>query len=232
MSNTTTTLRRAINVEIKMVDAAKGIVDYIASDETLDYYNEIIRADGWKFTKFARNAPFVDSHDYSSITKQVGRVVDFRVEGKQLIERVQWAKDVPENQLAQLGWKMTEAGFLKAVSVGFQPVRFVTHWDADPTGWREQLAQVGKHEEDGVRVIYVTQEQLELSAVIIGANPNALAKAYKAGALSDSDLEKISEENALRRTAYATVDPAIVALARQRDQDAFLGELTKQVKSF
>ena len=68
----------------------------------------------------------MDSHDYSTIGKCLGKVIDFRVEGAQLIERVQWAIDVPENQLAQIGWKMTEAGYLKAVSVGFFPVKYVT----------------------------------------------------------------------------------------------------------
>ena len=43
---------RSLNAEVKIVDAAKGIVDYIASDESIDSYAEIIRASGWKFTRF------------------------------------------------------------------------------------------------------------------------------------------------------------------------------------
>jgi hypothetical protein len=114
-------VRRLIHPEVRVVDAQLGIVDYVASDESVDSYQEVIRAAGWRFTHFSKNAPFVDSHDYSSIGKCLGRVVDFRVEGDRLIERVQWAIDVPENQLARIGWKMTEAGYLKAVSVGFSP---------------------------------------------------------------------------------------------------------------
>ena len=62
-----------------------------------------------------KNAPFVDSHDYSTFEKLVGKVIDFRVDARkgQLVNRFQWAVDVPDNQLAQLGWKMTESGYLK-----------------------------------------------------------------------------------------------------------------------
>ena len=58
---------RTIHPEVRVIDASRGIVDYIASDESLDSYREAIKAAGWKFTRFAKNSPFVDSHDYSTI---------------------------------------------------------------------------------------------------------------------------------------------------------------------
>ena len=100
-------LIRTIHPEIRIVDASKGIVDYIASDETIDSYREVIRADGWRFTMFQKNAPFVDSHNYHCIDKLLGQVIDFHIEGRQLVERVQWAIDVEDNKLAKIGWKMT-----------------------------------------------------------------------------------------------------------------------------
>src|SRR3954468_16810044 len=98
-----TPLHRTLTPEVRIIDAKQGLVDYVASDQTLDSYNEIIVASGWKFSRFAKNSPFVDSHDYYCIDKLLGKVVDFRVDGKKLIEQVQWAIDVPENALAQLG---------------------------------------------------------------------------------------------------------------------------------
>lgn len=186
-------LRRTIHPETRILDARTGLVEYVASDETLDSYREIIRAAGWRFTNFAKNAPFVDSHDYNTIEKQLGRVVDFRVTGKQLIETVQWAVDVPENKLAQLGWKMTAAGYLKSVSVGFWPTKTVTA-NGDAKAFVAQLRELGLASDSPVRTIYLEQEQVELSAVVIGANPNALAKSYKAGVITDSDLELFSDE--------------------------------------
>jgi hypothetical protein len=224
-----TKLIRTLYPKVRVVDSAKGIVDYVASDETLDSWKEVIRADGWRFTHFRKNAPFVDSHEYDTIANQVGRVIDFHVERRQLVERVQWAVDVPENQLAQLGWRMTEAGYLKAVSVGFWPTRYASKWDNDKSAWLQQLQELNLHEESGVRTIYIEQEQVELSACIIGANPNALAKAYKAGAIGEAELETFSREYAKRETATATERPADVAVAQQRARTAFLLEFTQKV---
>ncbi len=182
------TLRRVLNTEVRVLDHAKGVVEYVASDETLDSYREIVRASGWRFTNFKKNAPFVDSHDYSTISKLVGKVIDFRVKGNRLVETVQWAKD--ENPLAELGWRLTEGGFAKAVSVGFYPVRAVT--PNDQAEWRKQLRELGLEADAPVSRIFTEQEQVELSAVIIGANPNALAtvvRARAAGIVSDAECE-------------------------------------------
>ena len=187
--------RATLHTEVKVIDATKGIVDYIASDETLDSYREAIKASGWQFSRFKKNAPFVDSHDYSTIGQLVGMVTDYAVRGGQLVERVQWAIDVPENELAAFGFKMTVAGYLKAVSVGFIPVKMSTRWDGDESAWQAAVASLKLSASDAaiVRCIYLAQEQYELSTCIIGANGNAVAKAYKGGALSDSDLDKLAD---------------------------------------
>lgn len=180
-------LIRSIHPEVRVLNEAEGLVEYVASDESLDSYQEVIAAKGWRFTRFKKNAPFVDSHNYWSLDKLLGGVESFQVTGGKLIERVRWAKDVEENHLAQLGWKMTLGGFLKAVSVGFFAVRSVSQGSAD---WGKECASMGLTTEEaaGVRRIFLEQEQIELSACIIGANPNALAKAHQEGCVKDSDL--------------------------------------------
>ena len=186
--------RTLLAAEIRVLSKTDGLVEYIASDETIDSYREIVRADGWRFDLFKKNSPFVDTHDYSTIGKLLGNVVDWRVDKqkRQLVETVKWAKDVEKNTLAQLGWEMLVAGFgPKAVSVGFIPASYVTKWDSDLTAWRDQLDNLGLHEEDGVRVIYIEQQQIELSACILGANPNALQmarKAFEAGVLNKREF--------------------------------------------
>lgn len=188
-------LIRTLHPEVRIIDAANGICDYIASNETLDCYQEVVAASGWRFTRFAKNAPFVDSHNYWSIDRLLGKVISAQVQGKNLVERVQWAKDVEENKLAALGWKMTEGGFLKAVSVGFYPVRYVRNGG---DGWSQALRELGIPAADGdkIRYIYLEQEQIELSACIIGANPDALAKAHKEGCVKDADLAGIGMDDA------------------------------------
>jgi hypothetical protein len=137
---------------------------------------------------------------------------------------VKWAIDVPQNVSAQKGFAMTQAGYLKAVSVGFMPLTFATKWDNDPSQFNEQCEELGLKPTDNVRCIYMTQEQLELSACVIGANPDAVARAYKAGILDDAWLEKISLQKANSATANSTDGPAAVELARQRAQERFLLE--------
>lgn len=187
-------LHRSLACETRILSEAEGLVEYIASDESLDSYSEIISAKGWRFSRFAKNAPFVDSHDYYSIDKLLGKVTSARVEGRALVETVQWAKDVEENALARLGWKMTLGGFLKAVSVGFFPTKWARNGG---DGWNEAQAAIGLKPEDAknVRAIYLEQEQIELSACIIGANPNALAKSFAEGCIKDADLAAVGFED-------------------------------------
>lgn len=182
--------RRTLNVEARILSEADGLVEYVASDATLDSYYESILATGWRFDFFQANAPFVDSHNYYSIEAMLGKVVGARIEGEKLIEKVQWAKDIPEHKLATIGWKLTLGGFLKAVSVGFRTVKAV--WPGDG-GWNAAVAQAKLSPEDAAkcRRIFVEQQQLELSACVIGANPSAVAKAWKAGCVKDADLAGI-----------------------------------------
>jgi Phage portal protein len=221
-------LVRLIHPEVRIVDARRGIVDYIASDESIDSYREIIRAAGWRFTHFQKNAPFVDSHDYSTIGKCLGKVIDFRVEGSQLIERVQWAVDVPENLLAQIGWRMTEAGYLKAVSVGFFPIKYLTPNSGE--AWAAQLRELGLPADAAVRTIYTEQEQVELSCCVVGSNANALAKAYKAGAINDADIETLSHEYSESENVRAAAFPALAARTREQARTEFLEKLQNAMK--
>lgn len=192
------TLRRTIHPVARVLDETKGIVEYIASNQTPDSYNEVIRADGWQFSRFQKNAPFVDSHNYQSIDCLLGKVIDFAVKGKNLVETVKWAIDVTENVLAQKGFAMTAAGYLKAVSVGFMPVTYCSKWDSDPSEYKEQCEELGIDPASNIRTIYTRQEQLELSACVIGANPDAVAnveKALRDGILKDSDIALFASRN-------------------------------------
>lgn len=217
-------LVREIHPVVKVVDDAAGLVDYVASDETIDSYAEIIRARGWRFDLFRKNAPFVDSHDYSTIEKLLGTVVDFRVVGAELIERVQYAR-FPDT-LADWAYRMVRDGFLKAVSVGFRVVRMASRFDSDKGPWITQLAELKLNDQAGVRAIYIEQQQIELSQCILGANPNALARAYKGGCLSDEDIDNLSRMIAKAKTGASAKTPAGADTATlQRAQLAILATI-------
>jgi hypothetical protein len=222
-------LTREIHPEIRIIDADAGIVDYIASDETLDCYNEIIQAAGWRFDLFQKNAPFVDSHDYSSITKLLGKVVSFGVQGKQLVERVQYS--LQPDTLAQWAFAMVRDGFLKAVSVGFFPVRMVSKWDPSKADFLAAVSALGLSAELAAQVnaIYLEQQQIELSQCVIGANPNALAKAYKAGCLSEKDIDNFAAMIARTKTAPSAASRADAEGASRRAKLAILAQIQAQL---
>ena len=73
------------------------------------------------------------------------------------------------------------------------------------------------------------QQQIELSAVVIGANPNALlnvGKAFKAGVLSDADLQFLSGEVARREfPASSAPAPAHADEAQAQARRRFLDKL-------
>lgn len=226
-----------LSPEIKILDEAKGLVEYVASDETVDHYREVIRADGWRFDFFKNNAPFLDSHQGGTIGCQIGEVVDFRVQGRRLIETVKWAIDVEENKLALFGFKMTQAGYLKAVSVGFFPVRAVQRWDG---GFPAAIADLGleKDSADRVQLVYIEQQQVELSACVIGANPEALVRAYKSGCVDDADVDFASGIIAARQlSAKQTPSPASAApndaaakeALEQRHREEFLRKFSETI---
>src|SRR5207249_12058254 len=91
-------------------------------------------------------------------------------EGAYLFQRVQFAVD--ENPIAKLAYGLYRGGFLNAVSVGFIPLR----WE-------------NGSQEKGYRRKFLEQELLEVSAVSIPANPNALTLGLKAGAIQKRDLK-------------------------------------------
>ena len=184
-------IRLTFAAETKVLNAAERSCEFVASDQTVDSYGEIVRAAGWRFDRFAKNAPFVDSHNYSSVACLLGNVTGWRIAGTKLIEAV---KFVPEgaSQLADFAWKMAVAGFLRAVSVGFMPLRVRSRWrdEQDFAAACKEMALPGETVAK-LQCIHWEQDQTELSSVLIGANPSAVALAHKSGAVADADLASI-----------------------------------------
>jgi hypothetical protein len=230
-----TLLHREIPVAVRVLQGADGLVEYVASDESMDSYREVIRVDGWRFNRFAKNSPFLNSHRSGSVEDVLGKVVSYEIKGGRLVEVVQWAIDVPSNQLSRIGWDMTRAGYLKAVSVGFYPVRMVSRWDEDKGAFRAEAEKL-KIDPNVLRAVYLEQEQIELSAVVVGANGNALlqmARAHKDGVLSDADIETLSRSIANvppASSAYGDTGPTAEKQAIARRREAFLGKFQAAIR--
>src|SRR5437879_3625162 len=51
------------------------VLDFIASSEALDRYNEIITADGWRLDNYRRNPVFQNAHQYGDIIFTLGKAL-------------------------------------------------------------------------------------------------------------------------------------------------------------
>src|SRR5258706_662930 len=184
-------LRGGIHMDIREPDAStpvtghpSPVLDFISSDETLDRYDEIISPGGWKLANYQRNPIFQNAHKYGDIIFTLGKALITEIRTRPstinsqpstcLYQRIEFATDV--NPMAKIAYGLYKGKFLNAVSVGFVPVR----WEngTEKTSYRRK---------------FLEQELLEVSAVGIPANPNALAPAYKFGAVAKYDLLELSD---------------------------------------
>lgn len=169
-------IRGGLNVKIEQPQDVGdlAVVDFIASDETLDRYDEVVTAAGWQLANYKRNPVFQNSHKYGDVIHTLGKSLTTEIRGTALFQRILFAVDI--NPIAKLAYDLYRQKFLNAVSVGFIPIRWET--GSDQSAYRRK---------------YLEQELLELSAVSIPANPNALQNAVKAGAVDRADLRDLRE---------------------------------------
>lgn len=227
-------IRREMTVVPKILDEAAGLVRYTASDESLDCHGEIVRVRGWRFKFFAKNAPFLNSHDYSDVRNLLGSVVAYGIEGGELVEDVKYALTAGKNTLADWCFAMVRDQHLKAVSVGFVPTSMCSKWDGDTKDFLAQVADLKLDAQTAARLrcVYREQEQIELSQCIIGANPNALAKslrtvaaAYKGGTLSEENVTQFAALIESMKTATPAADSADAGDGSPRTRLAILAAL-------
>lgn len=170
-------LRGGFHAVCKEVAGTDPILDMIASDDTLDRYNEVIRIEAWRdgLDNFLANPVVPDCHNYSSTAFILGRDIlpkDQQIANGKLQARVLFATD---NPLAMMNFNMGRKGFIRTMSVGFIPIEF----------------QNGVGNDQPSR-IYTKCELLEKSIVVVPANPGAtVGLALKSGAITKADVRKV-----------------------------------------
>jgi phage head maturation protease len=115
-----------------------------------------------------------------------------------LFQRVEFA--VEANPMARIAYALYQGRFLNAVSVGFIPLR-----------WENGDARTGQ---PAFRRRYLEQELLEVSAVGIPANPEALQLGLRAGAVARGDLRELAGLLDCLLAGAASPDRRLLAQAR------------------
>jgi hypothetical protein len=196
--------------------ASGSCLDFIASCETLDRYHEIISVEGWRLENYRRNPVFQNAHQYGDILFTLGKalVTEVRSVGGRsvLFQRIEFAVDI--NPMSRIAFGLYANGYLNAVSVGFLPIRWLNADGTEhslrsapaasanaataspPPSPREapiNLSTLNPQPSTIYSRKYLEQELLEVSAVGIPANPDALQLAFKSGALQKADLRDLAE---------------------------------------
>lgn len=131
--------------------------EFVLSDATVDRYGDVVEPDGWDLRNFKRNpiALFAHQSDFP-----VGTWADLRVQGGKLLGRLVLAAKGTSARLDEL-IALVEQDILRAVSVGFRPIKQEPMDKDRPYGGQR----------------YLRQELLETSLVSVPANPAAVALA-------------------------------------------------------
>lgn len=155
-------------------------VRFVASTSGADRYGDIIEQRGWNLDAYRRNPVVLLNHRSDSLPIGRGQV---RHENGQLMIDVEF--DQKDAQALEIERK-ARAGFIHAVSVGFNPIETISRADL-PRDHYAYTDRGGKY--------FKSAELLEVSIVTIPANSEAtLAKGMDCGGIRGMIKRLIAEE--------------------------------------
>lgn len=157
------TLHREMENLLSSSPEKSRTVRFLANTATKDRHDTIVLPQGVQLENFWKNPIFCWSHLQAGLATSpepedvIGRVTTLEVSEEGLVIEVEFA---PEeiNPKAERCYKAVQAGFLRAVSIGFDSLE-----EHDEGNGKEKVTVISKW------------ELLEVSLVILGSNPDALA---------------------------------------------------------
>ena len=167
-------IRKLVPVEVKEV--GERVLEMAGSTEDKDRMGDVIKAKGWKLKEFKKNPVILWAHNYNE--PPIGRATNVWIdkETNKLMFNVEFA-DPETYEFADTIFKLYKGGFLHATSVGFIPLQ----WEG-----KDEDDENSRPKFEGN--IFTSQELLELSAVPVPANANALVTARSQGVITEKEL--------------------------------------------
>lgn len=150
---------QTINFKVGNFNDDERTFEAVASTPVVDRQGDVIQQDGWVLDNFIKCPVIPLFHNYENFP--VARAIEVGVDTDGLLKFVYQAPPEGINPEADLAWNYYRNQFMFAFSVGFIPL-----------------------ESEGNT--FTKCELLEISAVVVPANPQALALAYKMG-IGDKD---------------------------------------------
>lgn len=155
-------IQRLATGDVAEVTGKERTLRFCFSDETIDRSGDKIDQSGWDLKNFLANPVALWAHSYSA--PPIGRASDVGVVGTRLMGDITFAS-VDEYAFADTIYRLVKGGYIRTVSVGFNPIEysFVNEKDR-PFG-----------------IDFKKQELLEISPCPVPCNPNALIAAAAKG---------------------------------------------------
>lgn len=159
-------LAKGIASEAKAVEGDASVREFVASTGDVDRDQDTIDQAGWDLSDFSKSGVFLWAHDRSLLP--IGDPVATWIENNTLRTRVKFTPaDMPHQFGVGFGHavgRMFDEHFLKGVSVGFIP----HEWQFNES-------------RGGMAMDFKRQSLMEISAVPVPSNPNAIAMARAKG---------------------------------------------------
>jgi len=188
-------IKKVFNCEVKQIgEESERILRFVGSDETPDRDDDIIEAAGWKLEEYQKNPVFLWAHNYEM--PPIGKAVKvekdlakkclvFDVKFPTVEELSSDVRNPSEHaKFIDTIYNLYRGNYLSATSVGFRGIKFKPRDDDEMNNKPEW--QRGRR--------YLEQSLLELSAVPVPSNPNALQQAKSAGVAGVEAVEKALAE--------------------------------------
>lgn len=177
-------INKFLPIKIRSIDDTKGTVEAVVSSESIDRYGEVIKVDAYqkRLKTFMKHPVLLSSHNYNSLTNQIGTWEKIWSEGKELVGRAKYFIN-SGNPEADWGFFLAKNG-VAAFSVGFLPFAYE---DAD----YEKDGEAIKAKKIPYRT-YTDVELLEISQVLVPANPTALQKSINSD--ENEDIKEYAKE--------------------------------------
>ena len=206
-------VQRGVNIKSveRAPDLGTGVYQFIASTDGIKRDGNMVMNSGWHFENFEKNPAFIWCHDYHSLP--IGRHVKWEVSGSgdSSVLRI-WSQFCSEdmNPFAERVRKMYDEGFLRAVSIGWAPIK-----------WEWIISEDEDGDIEGIR--FTESDLLEVSAVPVPSDPDAIIEAVHRNIISSSDIDRMSEYGMLpkisRGVAYTISNSDIPTEKIERSEE-------------
>jgi HK97 family phage prohead protease len=206
------------SIGVKSAEGNDRVVEFVATQEMVDYDNEVVSVEGLDVSKIKKNKSFLWSHLQTQ--PPVGKIISMKKDGKQVIGKAQMTSE-EEYPFGYTIYKLIKGGYINNVSISFIP---------DPASFEYK-------EKDGKQIRYINKATLlEVSAVNIGANPgtsiyaksvkDAADKAWNDGVLDGSELKEVEEALQNQESNVKVV----VDTKKVEELESKIAELNKYIK--